>query len=455
VVSPSLSAAEVAARLAEADAMAARGCYLCLREASAAYLNLLALSDNLAVVRHALENELMVAMREKELRLPDSGAVERAKEVRLKNEVRLKADTTYDYDLYFSLIAAPAAQGVGMALMLQREEERKAQAAKLEAAWPTSVFAAYVYLPMAALTARGDAFRQQAAAIGNAHPGNLAVKYRGLTMAYTDADALSILEQEPRFGELHYLRGQRAVGGTDLVNGHREYSVAYEALPESLAVAVSFGGLELAFSRHAQALALFDKVLVREPDHDAQLGRAMALSSLRRHAEAIAYLDELLTDPSWRPGDKYYWRAWNYLQLAKSQAAYDDANAALKSMANSNVYQLAGIASYQLSHVPEARSDFENSVQMNAANCDSIRYIGIIDAAERLWPAAFKRFTTAAGCYGGVIARLESELAEKQADTSGLFAGQIAGLVAEIAEAKALLDASTHNAEVAAKQNVH
>jgi hypothetical protein len=34
-----------------------------------------------------------------------------------------------------------------------------------------------------------------------------------------------------------------------------------------------------------------------------------------------------------------------------------------------------------------------------------------------------------------------------------LYAGQVAGLVAEIAEAKSLLDASTHNAEVAAKNS--
>ena len=260
-----------------------------------------------------------------------------------------------------------------------------------------------------------------------------------------------MLKQEPRFAELQYLRGRRAVAGRDLVTGHREYSAAYDTLPDSLTIASAFGGLELAFRRFTQALALFDRVLAREPDHEAQLGRAMALSSLKRHREAIAYLDELIADPSWRPGDKYYWRAWNYLQLGDSQHAYDDANAGLKSMVNTNIYQVAGIASYGLTKVPEARTDFEESVKMNGANCDSIRYLGIIDAAERRWPVAVARFTAAAACYKAAIADLEGELAEKQADTSGLFAGQIPGLVAEIAEARNLLDASTHNAEIAAR----
>jgi tetratricopeptide (TPR) repeat protein len=452
VVSPALSAAQVEARLAEADAMAARGCYLCLREASAAYFNLIAVSDSPEVARHALENELMTAMREDELRLPDSGAKARAQEL----TVRLLSDPAYDatnYDLYSSIIARPADVPMTLALMRQRDEERKALVDKLEAAWPTSPIAAYVYIPTAAAIGRGEVFKLKAAAIRTAYPHNLGVRYRLQTdpFTYEDAEALAVIAEEPRFAEMRFLRGQRFVGGTDLVTGHHEYSLAYETLPDSLAIAVSFGGLEVAFGRFAQALELFDRVLAREPDHDAQLGRAIALSSLGRHEDAIAYLDELLKDLSWRPGDKYYWRAWNHLRLDHARAAYEDANAGLKSMVNTNIYQVAGIASYKLTLVDEARADFENSVQMNPQNCDSIRYVGILDAAERKWPAAVARFSSAAGCYTIAIAQIEHELAEKQKDTSGLYAGQIAALTAELTEAKSLLDASLHNAEVATK----
>ena len=101
--------------------------------------------------------------------------------------------------------------------------------------------------------------------------------------------------------------------------------------------------------------------------------------------------------------------------------------------------------------MPEARTDFEESVKMNAGNCDSIRYLAIIDAAERQWPIAVSRFTAAANCYSRAIAALETELAERQADTSGLFAGQIPALVADIAEAKSLRDTSVHNADVATR----
>ena len=37
--------------------------------------------------------------------------------------------------------------------------------------------------------------------------------------------------------------------------------------------------------------------------------------------------DLLQKDPSNNPGEKYYWRAWNRLQLGQAQLAYDDAMA--------------------------------------------------------------------------------------------------------------------------------
>ena len=179
LTSRSPSAAEVQARLADADALAARGCYLCLREASGAYFNLIAISDSPVVARHALENEIMTAMREIELRLPDSGAKERARGL----AGRLPA--TDDYDLYFSMLETPAGVGAGttLATMRQREPDQKAVSDKLEAAWPSSAVAAYFYIPTALGLLRGDALTQRVSAVRDEHPGNLSVRYRLLNMA--------------------------------------------------------------------------------------------------------------------------------------------------------------------------------------------------------------------------------------------------------------------------------
>jgi hypothetical protein len=84
VVVPRISPEVLAARLSEADRLASRGCYLCLKEAAAAHASLLADSDDRALVEKALENNLMLAVREIELRIPDSGARDAAQQLRAK-----------------------------------------------------------------------------------------------------------------------------------------------------------------------------------------------------------------------------------------------------------------------------------------------------------------------------------------------------------------------------------
>ena len=67
VVAPRLAPEVLASRLAEAERLASRGCYRCLKEAAAAYAALLAETDDPKAITGALENNLMIAMREIEL----------------------------------------------------------------------------------------------------------------------------------------------------------------------------------------------------------------------------------------------------------------------------------------------------------------------------------------------------------------------------------------------------
>jgi tetratricopeptide (TPR) repeat protein len=173
---------------------------------------------------------------------------------------------------------------------------------------------------------------------------------------------------------------------------------------------------------------------------------------LNRHEEAVALLDELLLkDASNNPGEKYYWRAWNRLQLGQSHLAYDDATAGLNAMRNDGIYRLAGMASFSLNRAGESRRFFEEALQMNPADCDSQRYLGLLDSAERAWKAASGGFVRAASCYESVITRMQAELAEYEKDITGLSNGLIAAKRAEIGQAEALRLQSTENASAAAR----
>ena len=101
-------------------------------------------------------------------------------------------------------------------------------------------------------------------------------------------------------------------------------------------------------------------------------------------------------------------------------------------MRNDAIYRLAGMASFALNRIDESRKFFEEALNMNRADCDSERYLGLLDSAERSWKPATSRFTVAASCYEAVIARMQTELAEFEKDITGLSSGLIAAKRVEI-----------------------
>jgi tetratricopeptide (TPR) repeat protein len=250
--------------------------------------------------------------------------------------------------------------------------------------------------------------------------------------------------------------GQRAFLNGNLAGAFRELTRARELLPDSVSITFALANITFAYARYADALALYDRILASPAatglEPQVKLGRAKALSYLKRHDEALALLiDLLLNDPSNNPGEKYYWRAWNRLQLGQVQLAYDDATTGLNAMRNDAIYRLAGMASFSLNRPDESRTFFEEALKMNRADCDSERYLGLLDSAGRSWAPASSRFSVAASCYEAVIVHMQSELAEYEKDITGLSNGLIAAKRVEIREAEALRDQSILNAAAAAK----
>lgn len=446
IAPPRLTPAAFADRFAEADRLASRGCYLCLKEAATAYADLLEDSDDPVLVTHALENNLMIALREVELRLPDSGAREAA--------AALQARLPSGFGAYFAsldMLAVPVTTGgVPVQTVRERREARQKVAVELEKEWPASPMKAYFYLAMALNAGMVAELKPQIDAMVSTHSLDLSLKYRLLAFLplFSEEACRALIGEETGFGEVHFLLGQRAVLDARLADAHRELMRARELLPDSASITLVLANVKLSYARYAEALALFDRV---PADPEAQLGRAKALSYLKRPLDAIAVLDELLGDLRNNPGEKYYWRGWNRLQLGDSQSAYEDATAALKAMRNNEVYRLAGMASFNLNRLSEARGHFEDALRINSLDCDAQRYLGQIDSAERNWQPAFGRFSSAVTCYDEAMTRLRSDLARYEEDITGLSNGLIAGQRAEIEQTVALRANAVHNAGLAAK----
>jgi tetratricopeptide (TPR) repeat protein len=456
VAAPRIAPEVLAARLSEADRLASRGCYLCLKEAAAAYAALLGETDDRVVAAHALENDLMLALREIELRMSDSGAREHAQQ--------LQDHVGSNYTAYFAALdaflpAGPVYSVRGEPLLMKQErDERLKLVAELEPDASASPMKAYFFIALLVQLQQFKDIKAQVDAVLAAHPQDLSLKYRMLAFqpTYSGEAARDLIGQETGFGEVHLLIGQRAVMGGNLAGAFRELTRARELLPDSVSISFALANVTFSYARYADALALYDHILsspsVAGLEPQVKLGRAKSLSYLKRHDEAIAQLIEVLqNDPSNNPGEKYYWRSWNQLQLGRAQLAYDDATTGLNAMRNDAIYRLAGMASFALNRVDESRTFFEEALNMNRADCDSERYLGLLDSAERNWKPATGRFTTAASCYEAVIVRLQAELAEFEKDITGLSSGLIAAKRFEIREAADLRDQSMLNAAAATR----
>jgi tetratricopeptide (TPR) repeat protein len=452
VVAPRITPEQLAARLSEADRLASRGCYLCLKEAAAAYASLLADSDDSQLLSRALENDLMLAIREIELRMPDSGAREHAQQ--------LQARVPVSYAAYFAALDLQAnplvVGGVTLQSFRAQREERVRFAAELERDAVMSAMKTYFFIATAVQLREFKELKPITDGLLAAHPDDLSLKYRMLAVqpAYSAEAARALIGQETGFGEVHFLVGQRAVLFGDIAAAHRDLTRARQLLPDSASIALALATVTFSYARYGEALELYGRILANPAaaglEPQVKLGRAKSLSYLKRHDEAVALLIDLLqNDPSNNPGEKYYWRAWNRLQLGQAQLAYDDATTGLNAMRNDAIYRLAGMATFALNRPAEARGFFDEALKMNGADCDSERYLGLLDSAERSWTPALGRFTVAASCYEAVITRLKSELAKYENDITGLSNGLITAKRVEIREAEALRDQSILNAAAA------
>jgi tetratricopeptide (TPR) repeat protein len=348
------------------------------------------------------------------------------------------------------------AGGVTLQAYRAQREDRLKFVAGLEKEAPASAMKAYFFI--AAVLPLRD-FRELKPTVDGvlaAHPDDLSLKYRMLAFqpTYSAEAARALVGQETGFGEVHLLMGQRAFLNGNLAGAFRELTRARELLPDSVSILFALANITFSYARYADALALYNRILASPAatglEPQVKFGRAKSLSYLKRHDEAILQLDELLLkDARNSPGEKYYWRAWNRLQMAQAQLAYDDATTGLNAMRNDAIYRLAGMASFSLNRPGESRAFFEEALKMNRADCDSERYLGLLDSAERSWKPASGRFSVAASCYDAVITRLQSELAVYEKDITGLSNGLIAAKRAEIKETDVLRLQSVNNAAAA------
>jgi tetratricopeptide (TPR) repeat protein len=166
------------------------------------------------------------------------------------------------------------------------------------------------------------------------------------------------------------------------------------------------------------ALGFYEKTLALSSNHhDAMFGRLRALSYLDRHEDAIAAADAML-ESHWYGGDALYWRAWNDLQLERTDQAWADIQSASELLITADVAKLAGIIAYQRHELDVSRAKFEAGRRMNDGDCEIGFYLGLVNAELRLWQPTVDVFVATAICLEESRRQLTQEIATLKASSA-------------------------------------
>jgi tetratricopeptide (TPR) repeat protein len=176
------------------------------------------------------------------------------------------------------------------------------------------------------------------------------------------------------------------------------------------------------------------------------------LSLVGRHDEAFAAIDAILAgETRVFPGEAYYWRAWNDMQIGQVEQAWTDIEQANRLWVNSEVLKLGGIIAYRRRDLEVAKERFRASTKIAPEDCETRYYLGNVHAEERDWPATASVFIATATCIERARDGLRNEIANIEASdwNPDRKARQIARREQQIAGGTRMLATSWFNIAVA------
>jgi len=435
------------ADLARADALVRDGCYQCLKDASELYARLVEPPEkrpSARALQGAFDSSLLLAVRQKEIGLDSAASLARARTLLDKlsrpgtpdRKGRSRAAPTMSgsgivhiQDPTIRLHVAEAVFGelAGLDAEARQQQARATQQRgdvadavrqlqhEFELSTGTDLAAGYLALALDCEQPVSERVipPSTAAARDDAPP---LLRYRAAICSQDRPVVLTALrEEDPRWTEVLLFEGKYEMGSPSRpplpARAAPLFTAARAALPDSIAVHVLLARAHEMEGEAAAALASFDDVLALEPTHvDARLGRVRTLSSLGRREEAIATATWLIERGTWYVGDAYYWRAWNQYSSRRLDAAWADVNTAMRLVANTSVYTLAGSIAYARRELETAVRHFDTAWKMDATNCFAAASGGLVGMDLGDWKAASDRFSNAVQCYAVAAGMARAEL---------------------------------------------
>jgi tetratricopeptide (TPR) repeat protein len=411
---------------AEPDALVRQGCYDCLKTARAAFEAALG-SAGPAAARRLFEVELLLAVRERELALPPSDALQRA------TGLTPRLPPNIDVVRYVAAVEAVPHDRHGWprseVAALRKTRGMTPEEAAAEASW---IRAGPVRGPLAEYLAGAlecAYVRRDAPEAGGAEPAGVPediapiLRYRGAICGTPDRRQLEAVRAAvPAFVETSFFLGQVAVsniarGGSG--NPHVLVSDALAWMPESPAATYLSAALQHAVADWQRAITFYDQTLALRPLHeDAWLGRTLSLTELRRAGEAIDAATRIIQLGLDNADQAYYWRAWNRHATGDLAGARADIDAARRRRPSEDVLTMSGIIAHDQEDLETARRDLERALTIGGdRNCRALWYLGSVFVKEKVWLAGGETFEAAMTCYANDVSSRETAMRSLEANT--------------------------------------
>jgi len=449
-------------RLISADALVRAGCYDCLLAAYHEYTTLRVYPAAAeAATAGAVRSAALLAARERELGTEDSGYLQRAHELVATSDTEYQQTLVPLLEITDTLLTRGADRQVGDDVQLVRMQmanrNREAWLERLRAHADEDPLNAYLWLAFNC-TYVPAVQRNIQEWLGQlpAWRETALVKFKAATCGAFNADALqTLLQGDGRFIELQYFLGLGATLRGRLDEAIERLEKAYAWHPRWPAVTTALGNSNLTVEEFDQAITYFDRTLAIVPQHpDALLGKTKALTYAGRYADSIATADHLLTLERWYVGDARYWRAFDEMQLARNDEAWQDVELAGKLLINADVPKLAGLIAYRRKEIDVARARFEESRKRNPNDCETGFYLGVVLAEQAVWDRTADVLIEAGRCLEGWERDYNAEIDRLRASNEPATRVQrsILRRQQQIADARRKLATSWFNVAVASYQ---
>lgn len=408
-------------RLAAADRLFARGCYVCLTRAFEEYRALAAAGFRPPeLTRRAFDTALLVAAREKELALEADGWIATARGL---------APRTPRADALLQLVdALPWAAGrhdpdfehqghTAAGPLLDALDRWEAALGPLLSRGVTDT-----YLVASARCAFFPARRDEGLTpevLAPVHAATPLMRYAVGTCRPSLSPALDAIDPDPDFHELTFQRGRFQLfqpGNVVRLEARALLEEAREVMPSMIANTWLLAGLLDTMGEYDRCADMYAEARsAGAAPRESRLNETICLTHAGRRDEAVTRATELIDTEGPFRGEAYYWRAANRYDQQRLPDARADVELTKPLYQDAAVYALSGFVAYEMNQRAYAYTEFGEAFTRNGAYCTAPFYQGLIDAEQERWEPAQERYRLSVLCYESEVYRQTRSLENAEA----------------------------------------